>query len=55
MHHADLNLSPEGVAARLEQMRVRTPWGNVKWFPSTVGLLLQRAEKTGLIDSASDG
>lgn len=49
MRHADPDLTLAGIAKRLEDMRERTPRGNAKWFPSTVRLLLQRAEKNGMI------
>lgn len=49
MRHADPDLTLAGIAARLEQMRERTPRGNTRWFPSTVRLLLQRAERQGMI------
>ncbi|MTE01225.1 recombinase family protein [Paracoccus sp. YIM 132242] len=49
MRHADPDLTLAGIASRLEQMRERTPRGNGKWFPSTVRMLLQRAEKQGMI------
>lgn len=52
MRHADPDLTLAGIASRLEQMRERTPRGNGKWFPSTVRLLLQRAEKRGMIGGA---
>ena len=55
MQHADPDLTPAGIATRLEQMRERIPLGNVKWFPSTVRLLLQRAERMGMISDLSLG
>ena len=54
MRHADSDLTLAGIATRLEQMRERTPRGNAKWFPSTVRLLLQRAEKKGMIMGAGE-
>jgi hypothetical protein len=48
MRHADPDVTLAGIATRLEQMRERTPRGNTKWYPSTVRLLLQRAEKMGM-------
>ena len=55
MRHADPDLTLKGIADRLEQMRERTPRGNVKWFPSTVRLLLQRAEKMGMVGGPGEG
>jgi hypothetical protein len=52
MRHADPDLALAGIATRLEQMRERTPRGNGKWFSSTVRMLLQRAEKRGMIGRA---
>lgn len=49
MRHADPDVTLAGIATRLEQMRERTPRGNTKWYPLTVRLLLQRAEKMGMI------
>ena len=54
MRHADPDLTLAGIATRLEQMRERTSRGNAKWFPSTVRLLLQRAEKKGMIMGAGE-
>lgn len=48
MRHADPDLTLAGIATRLEAMRERTPRGNVKWYPSTVRMLLQRAERMGM-------
>ena len=55
MCHADPDLTLTGIVSRLEQMRESTPRGNAKWFPSTVRLLLQRAEKMGMIMGAGEG
>lgn len=53
MRHAHSDLTLAGIASRREQMRERTPRGNVKWLPSIV-TLLQRAEKIGMAGGASD-
>ena len=52
MRHADPDLTLAGIATRLEQMRERTPRGNTKWYPSTVRMLLQRAEKMGMANGS---
>lgn len=48
MRHADPDLTLAGIATRLEAMRERTPRGGTKWYPSSVRMLLQRAEKMGM-------
>ena len=49
MRHADPGLTLAGIAARLEQMRERPPRGGARWYPSSVRLLLMRAEKKGML------
>ncbi len=49
MRHADPDLTLAGIARRLEDMRERTPRGSARWYPSSVRLLLRRAEKRGMI------
>ena len=51
MRQADPDLTLAGIASRLEAMRERTPRGNSRWYPSTVRMLLQRAEKMGMAGS----
>lgn len=46
---ADPSITLQAICDRLESMRERTPRGRVKWQPSSVRMLLQRAEKLGLI------
>lgn len=48
MRQADPDLTLAGIAKRLAQMRERTPRGNGTWYPSTVRMLLLRAEKMGM-------
>ena len=55
MRHADPDLTLAGIAKRLEQMHERTPRGNAKWYPSTVRMLLQQAEKRGMGRVDADG
>jgi len=46
---ADPNLSLRAIAARLEEMRIRTPRGGTSWSASSVKALLDRAERFGLV------
>lgn len=46
---ADPKLSLRVIAARLEEMRIRTPRGATTWSASSVKALLDRAERTGLV------
>ena len=46
---ADPALTLQAIANRLEAMRERTPRGAVKWQPSSVRMLLERARTQGLI------
>ncbi|WP_431857790.1 recombinase family protein [Azospirillum sp.] len=46
---ADPALSLRAIAARLEEMRVRTPRGGTSWSASSVKALLDRAERFGLV------
>lgn len=55
MRHADPELTLAGIASRLEATRERTPRGNGKWYPSTVRMLLQRADRMGIVGGASEG
>lgn len=48
MRHADPDLTLAGIATGLEAMRERTLRGGTKWYPSSVRMLLQRAERMGL-------
>lgn len=55
IRHADPELTLAGTASRLDAMRERTPRGNGKWYPSTVRMLLQRANRMGMVGGASEG
>lgn len=44
------DITLEEIAARLEQMRERTPRGRDKWQVSSVKMLLDRAKRHGLLD-----
>lgn len=46
---ADPEISLRAIAARLEDMRIRTPRGGTTWSASSVKALLDRAERTGLV------
>jgi DNA invertase Pin-like site-specific DNA recombinase len=48
---ADPDITLQAICDRLEAMRERTPRGRTSWQPSSVRMLLQRAEKLGLIGS----
>lgn len=46
---ADPNISLQAICDRLEAMRERTPRGRTSWQPSSVRMLLDRAERLGLL------
>lgn len=46
---ADSEISLRAIAARLEEMRIRTPRGGATWSASSVKALLDRAERAGLV------
>ena len=46
---ADPDVTLQAICDRLEAMRERTPRGRVKWQPSSVKMLLDRAARLGLI------
>lgn len=46
---ADPDITLQGICARLEAMRERTPRGRSKWQPSSVRMLLERAQRVGLL------
>jgi DNA invertase Pin-like site-specific DNA recombinase len=46
---ADPEITLQGICDRLEAMRERTPRGRARWQPSSVRMLLARAEKLGLL------
>ena len=45
---ADPEITLQAICDRLESMRKRTPRGRTSWQPSSVRMLLERAEKLGL-------
>ncbi|MFD1624868.1 recombinase family protein [Azospirillum griseum] len=49
---ADPNLSLRAIAARLEDLRIRTPRGGTTWSASSVKALLDRADQAGLVPSS---
>ncbi|MGA9250860.1 MAG: recombinase family protein, partial [Roseobacter sp.] len=49
---ADPDITLQAICDRLESMRERTPRGRASWQPSSVRMLLERAEKLGLLKSA---
>jgi len=46
---ADPDITLQAICDRLESMRERTPWGRASWPPSSVRMLLERAERLGLL------
>ena len=46
---ADPDITLQAICARLEAMRERTPRGRTSWQPSSVRMLLQKAERLGLL------
>jgi DNA invertase Pin-like site-specific DNA recombinase len=46
---ADQDITLQGICDRLEAMRERTPRGRWKWQPSSVRMLLERAQRVGLL------
>ncbi|SDW08727.1 recombinase family protein [Roseicitreum antarcticum] len=46
---ADPEITLQSICDRLEAMRERTPRGRTRWQPSSVRMLLERAEKRGLL------
>lgn len=47
---ADPDITLQAICDRLEAMRERTPRGRTSWQPSSVRMLLARAERLGLLD-----
>ena len=47
---ADPDITLQAICTRLEAMRERTPRGRASWQPSSVKMLLERAEKLGLLE-----
>lgn len=48
---ADPDITLQAICGRLEAMRERTPRGRMSWQPSSVAMLLKRAERLGLFGS----
>jgi len=46
---ADPDITLQAICTRLEAMRERTPRGRTRWQPSSVKMLLERAEKLEMI------
>jgi hypothetical protein len=46
---ADPKMTLQAIYQRLEAMRDRTPRGRTRWQPSSVKMLLERAERLGLL------
>jgi len=46
---ADPDITLQAICERLESMRERTPRGRTRWQPSSVKMLLERAERLGII------
>ncbi len=47
---ADPDITLQAICTRLEAMRERTPRGRTSWQPSSVKMLLDRAERLGLLE-----
>ena len=47
---SDPDITLQAICNRLEAMRGRTPRGRTSWQPSSVKMLLERAEMLGLLD-----
>ena len=47
---ANPDITLQAMRNRLEAMRERTPRGRTGWQPSSVKMLLERAERIGLLD-----
>ena len=47
---ADPDVTLQAICDRLLEMRERTPRGRKSWQPSSVKMLLERAEKLGLLE-----
>ena len=47
---ADPDITLQAICNRLESMRERTPRGRTSWQPSSVKMLLERAERLGLLE-----
>ncbi len=52
IHQSNPGLTLREIANQLEQLHERTPRGGSKWAPSSVKNLIDRAKRTGLIESA---
>ena len=47
---SDPEITLQAICDRLESMRERTPRGRTSWQPSSVRMLLERAERLGLLE-----
>lgn len=52
IHSSNPNLTLREIASQLERLHERTPRGGSKWAPSSVKNLIDRARRTGLIESS---
>lgn len=50
IHASNPQLTLREIAAQLERLHERTPRGGTKWSPSSVKNLIDRAERSGLLD-----
>ena len=46
----DPEITLQAICERLESMREHTPRGRTNWQPSSVKMLLERAEKLGMLE-----
>ncbi|PPB80721.1 DNA invertase Pin-like site-specific DNA recombinase [Albidovulum inexpectatum] len=49
LRRANPDMTLAQIAQRLESMRIATPRGHARWYPSSVRVILQRAERAGLL------
>lgn len=49
---ADPHITLQAICDRLEAMRERIPRGRTSWQPSSVRMLLERAERLGLLEDS---
>ena len=47
---ANPDMTLQAICDRLEAMRERTPHGRTRWQPSSVRMLIGRAERMGLLE-----
>lgn len=53
IHSSNPGLTLREIASQLERLHERTPRGGTKWSPSSVKNLLDRARRSGLLETSS--